>query len=300
VSEAVAHALEWSKAHFGRTVLLHVRPPADRKHDEGGWCNVCGRETRFAFNSWVIPDDLRTAWGHEAVSLAYTRRESMLCRWCCSSLRVRRIATVLLSLYGAGLRSVAELVRSDGFRELAVAEINTIGSVGSLHTYLAQLPRLSFSEYHGPDRLGEPVAGTRNEDISRLTYDDAEFDLVLSSDTLEHVPDFQAALRETRRVLRPGGRHVFTVPIVTSRETTDPRAHLDETGALAYDLPPLYHGRGAGLYRYIPVGADLLAFTEFGRDLPEHLREAGFEPELYDDPGDETGASLVFAGRAPD
>jgi len=43
------------------------------------------------------------------------------------------------------------------------------------------------------------IGGARNEDICRLTYADASFDLVLSSDTLEHVPDFRAALRETRR-----------------------------------------------------------------------------------------------------
>ena len=39
------------------------------------------------------------------------------------------------------------------------------------------------------------------------------FDLVLTSETLEHVPDPRLALRETLRVLRPGGRHVFTVPL---------------------------------------------------------------------------------------
>lgn len=294
--------VESLKARFGRPVLLNVRPPGDRRHDERGYCSVCGRDSIFVFNSWVIPDDQRAALGSRAVSLAYTRRESLFCRSCCSSLRVRGIATVLLALYGSGVQSFAGLVRQERFRRLEVAEINAIGSVGSLHSFLVQLPRLAFSEYRGADRLGEVIDGARNEDICRLTYPTESFDLVLSSDTLEHVPDFRAALRETRRVLRPGGRHVFTVPIVASRPMTEARARIDDDGQVVHLLPPLYHGRGSGLYRYVPVGSDLLAFTEFGRDLTDHIRGAGFEPEVLhggDDP-EETGAALVFSGRVPE
>ena len=40
------------------------------------------------------------------------------------------------------------------------------------------------------------------------------FDLVLTSETLEHVPDLAAASREIRRVLVPGGRHIFTIPLL--------------------------------------------------------------------------------------
>lgn len=290
------------KARFGRPILLNVRPPRDRHHDERGHCSACGAESVFVLNSWVIPDDLRAAWGDPAVSLAYTRRESLFCRLCCSSLRVRGIANVLLSLYGSGARSVAELVRQERFRRLELAEMNTIGSVGALHQFLSQLPRLAFSEYRGADRLGEIINGARNEDICHLTYADESFDLVLSSDTLEHVPDFRAALRETRRVLRPGGRHVFTVPIVASRMTSIARAEIDGDGKVVHCLPPLYHGRGAGLYRYVPVGEDLLTFTEFGRDLEDHMRQAGLEPEVMRGADDqsETGAGWVFSGRVPE
>jgi len=287
------------KARLGRAVLLNVRPLGDRRHDQRGYCSVCGTATEFVFNSWVIPDDLRAAWGDPAVSLAYTHRESMFCRFCCSSLRVRGFADVLLSLYGAGANCVAELVREEQFQRLDVAEINTIGWTGSLHSFLEMLPRLAFSQYRGADKLGEVIDGTRNEDICRLTYSDESFDLVLSSETLEHVPDFRIALRETRRVLRPGGRHVFTVPIVASREVTNSRSEMNDDGEIVHSLPPLYHGRGAKLYRYMPVGEDLLTFTEFGRDLADYMREAGFEPEVRrgTDDRDETGAGWVFSGR---
>lgn len=288
------------KARFGRPVLLHVRPPRDRRHDQRGHCSVCGADSVFVFNSWVISNDQHATFDDRAVSLAYTRRESLFCRACCSSFRVRGIADVLLSLYSSGAKSVDELIREERFRRLDVAEINTIGSTGSLHSFLARLPRLAFSDYRGPDRLGEVIDGVRNEDICRLTYEDESFDLVLSSETLEHVPDFMSALQETRRVLRPGGHHVFTVPIISTRETTSTRAAIDSDGKVVHVLPPLYHGRGSGLYRYVPVADDMLAFTEFGQDLVEHMREAGFDPQVLSaDDRDQTGASLVFSGRVP-
>jgi SAM-dependent methyltransferase len=294
--------VDWLKTRFGRTVLLHVRPRGDRLRDEPGFCSACGAVSVFAFNSWVIPEDLQASWNDRSVSFAYLKRESLFCRYCCSSLRVRRIASVLVSLYGESAKSMAELVLEDQFRRLDIAEINTIGSLGSLHVFLSRLPHLAFSEYRGSERLGELVRGVRNEDICRLTYPEAAFDLVLSSDTLEHVPDFEVALKETRRVLRPGGRHVFTVPIVGTRSATEVRARLDSDGHLLHVLPPLYHGRGAGLFRYLPVGDDLLTFTEFGRDLTDHMQKAGFEPEVFASgaENDESGATLVFAGRAPE
>jgi SAM-dependent methyltransferase len=213
---------------------------------------------------------------------------------------VRRIAEVLVDLYGPPeCGSFVELIDDPSFRLLDIAEVNTIGSLGSLHAQLKRLPRLMFSDYRGPERLGELIDGVRNEDMCRFTYPDAAFDVILSSDVLEHVPDFRTALAETRRVLRPGGRHVFTVPVVWTRPVTETRARIGDDGEIQHLMPAIYHGRGSGAYRFIPVGADLLAFTEFGRDIVEYVRDAGFEPEVYAVPGDDTGALTIFAGRVP-
>jgi len=50
-------------------------------------------------------------------------------------------------------------------------------------------------------------------DLVNLPYRDASFDLVVASEVLEHVPSIHAALAEIKRVLRPGGKAVITVPI---------------------------------------------------------------------------------------
>lgn len=49
-------------------------------------------------------------------------------------------------------------------------------------------------------------------DAYRLPFADAAFDVVICSEVLEHLHEYDRALAEIRRVLKPGGRFVPTVP----------------------------------------------------------------------------------------
>ncbi len=232
----------------GLWLLLHLRPPGDRRGDERGRCFVCGAKTRFVRNRWILSRELRRSW-----PASFVTRESMLCAECGSSRRVRLLADALLQLYGEGAVSVAELVAEARFRSLRVAEIN---AAGRMHPFLAAHPGLTYVEY--PE-----------EDVQALSWPDSSYDLVLTSETLEHVPDLHGALQEIRRVLRPGGRHVFTVPVDRRLAETRSRA----------GLPPQHHGRGGGPFALVTRRADMLAHWDIGTDVPRLLREAGFEPE---------------------
>lgn len=234
----------------GLWLLLHLRPPSDHKGDHHGRCSVCGTDTRFVRNSWVLPRELA-----RVAPTGFADRESQFCASCGSSLRVRIIADVLLEHYADKARSIASLVEEERFRLLDIAELN---SIGRMHPLLAPLPRLTYAEY--PE-----------QDIQALTYADASFDLLLTSETLEHIPDLRQALVETRRVLRPGGRHVFTVPL-------DPR--LERTRSRE-GMAPTYHGRGGGPFALVTRRSDMLVYTDFGLDVPDLLREAGFEAEVH-------------------
>src|SRR5439155_9671254 len=56
------------------------------------------------------------------------------------------------------------------------------------------------------------VAGLYQGDVSAMPFAGASFDKVILSEVLEHLDDDAAALREVRRVLRPGGVLAISVP----------------------------------------------------------------------------------------
>lgn len=71
-----------------------------------------------------------------------------------------------------------------------------------------------------------------------LPYPDASFATVFSNSVLEHVEDLEPVLQEVARVLKPGGRLIFTVPSDAFRRMLDGYARRveagDRNGAEAY------------------------------------------------------------------
>ncbi len=211
-------------------------------------------------------------------------REGSRCAWCGSSLRSAQLAAAIVTtvntMTGAAATRLSDLFRDSRTRSLAIAEIN---SAGNLHRYLARCPGLRHSEF------GSTTAAVPSEDLMRLSYTDATFGLVVTSDTLEHVPDIDQALRETFRVLTPGGSHVFSVPVIWDRATRR-RARL-RGDVLEHLLPPSYHGApGQGK-------SDFLVFHEFGADLPERCASVGYEVRLLRHPTNP--AVVTFMARRP-
>ena len=88
-----------------------------------------------------------------------------------------------------------------------------------------------------------------------LPFEDAEFDLVLCAETIEHAVDVGLLLSECRRVLRPEGRLAVTTP-----------AHGRRTG-----LEVLLRGFES---RFEPLSPHLRFFTR--RSLSRALGDAGF------------------------
>jgi SAM-dependent methyltransferase len=95
-----------------------------------------------------------------------------------------------------------------------------------------------------------------------IPFGHGEFDLVWCSEVLEHIPDVGFALGEIRRVLKPGGRLLLTVP---------------------------YHGRLQAAWialtrfeeHFDPLGQHVRFFTR--RSLAEALAASGFGPSVRRD-----------------
>jgi SAM-dependent methyltransferase len=58
----------------------------------------------------------------------------------------------------------------------------------------------------------DKLIGVLRADARRLPFPDATFDVVITSEVLEHIQDDVAAISEMVRVLKPGGRFAATVP----------------------------------------------------------------------------------------
>jgi SAM-dependent methyltransferase len=84
--------------------------------------------------------------------------------------------------------------------------------------------------------------GFRCEDLESLRFGNECFDLVITQDVMEHVLNPTRAFSEIARTLKPGGAHIFTVPLVNKGRPSECRAKRDEDGTVVYLCTPEYHG----------------------------------------------------------
>lgn len=104
-------------------------------------------------------------------------------------------------------------------RDLRVLDIGT-----STGTNLRMLKELGYRQVTGLDASPEAARHCEQKglgrvelgDVCAMPFADHSFDIVLATDIIEHVDDDLLALREIRRVLRPGGRALITVPAFAS------------------------------------------------------------------------------------
>lgn len=152
---------------------------------------------------------------------------------------------------------------------------------------------LAVSELLDGVAPGDSRDGVQCQDVQHLTFADAGFDLCTSTEVFEHVEDDAAGFREVFRVLRPGGHFVFTVPLFDAAQTVERMGWQD--GERVALLPREYH---ADRYR----GAVILVQRDYGRDIVDRLRAAGFEQAQILPPPTGLfghGRPVVLARRAP-
>lgn len=190
-----------------------------------------------------------------------------MCLFCRSVPRHRLVATVLAEKLGTG-RPLRELAAKGSTQDLFVA-----ANTGPLVRGLGRdLTRVSRSEFQADVPRGGHLPqgdGATCQDLQELTYADNSFDIVVTEDVFEHVRNPDAAFAEIARVLRPGGCHIFTVPIELDRRTL---TRVDTTGSEDVLLmEPEWHGDGAGR---------VLSYRTYGYDLFESLQRFGFDTRL--------------------
>lgn len=210
------------------------------------WCRIdaagcihCGG--REFIQSAVINNELAATWdlsGRERAQ--FDRREGHFCRKCGMSRRVRMLTWTVRNV----------------FPHLSAKDVLHFNQINQFHPVLSGVERLVETVYRPEMRAGERINELINQDMTCLSFADCSFDLAIHSDTLEHILDYEHALSEVRRVLKPGGCQIYTVPLL-HRRTTRQRIAVDASGRRQDLLPPSGHG----LEGEYPVA------WEFGRDF---------------------------------
>jgi SAM-dependent methyltransferase len=143
------------------------------------------------------------------------------------------------------------------------------------------------STFRAREPLGKVLGnGRSNQNLERLTFPDAYFDLVVTSDVMEHVRLPERAHSEIRRVLGSGGVYLFTVPHFRDPFETMVRVTVvdpDDPSRDAFLMEPEYHG---------DVNCEdnaALSYRVFGRDIDGTLERLGFRVEYSKDDVADTG-----------
>jgi SAM-dependent methyltransferase len=158
-------------------------------------------------------------------------------------MRVRVLALAILSVFAEG-GTFADFIHSSAGQQLKILEIN---KAGNLHEFLKEHPGHMLVEYPEYDMMS-------------LRLPDQHFDLVIHSDTLEHVSDPLKALKECFRILKRKGKLFYTIPVIIDRPTRT-----------RHGLPRSYHGSSDC------IADDYRVYTEFGNDAWKLVFEAGFK-----------------------
>jgi SAM-dependent methyltransferase len=204
-------------------------------------CFICGHE-EYYFTE-VLWSELIQTWQLSENEINYiNRQQGLCCKKCGSNLRTIALAKGILDSYGyQGL--FTQFVVSPQASDLRVLEINEAGRLTPLLNKMTYHRLVHYPEF----------------DMTRLDLDSNSYDLVVHSDTLEHVEDPLTGLSECKRVLSEDGRCIFTIPIITGRLTRS-RA----------GLPNSYHGTSE------KSGNAMIVHTEFGADFWQIVLQAGF------------------------
>lgn len=212
-------------------------------------CPVCGRLAKLTIASGSL-------------------RENCICNNCHSINRQRQIAYVITKRMG--LRSINDLAKLDDF-----VVYNTESS-GALHSRLLQLNNYLFSEFFGSNhKSGDMVNSIMHQDLMALSFKDESVDLVISSDVFEHVSDPYKAHEEIYRVLKLGGKHVFTVPFYLMDYLDENRAQMDLGGEVTHLKEPMYHEDP------VREKEGALVFNIFALEMIVKLAKIGFRTNMY-------------------
>ena len=252
-------------------------------------CNICGHTGSLRYE---LPD-LATHRHHHIEP----PRETLRCRGCSAKMRDRVVAAGLLDTMAERHGTTASTIEELAGQLPAEVRILDTDAHSRIARRLQQHPGVLRSLYLPGRANGEQLDDERmlNVDLESMPFPDGCFDVIVTSEVMEHVRFADRAHREIARCLAPEGTYLFTVPYDPALERTwllvDPET--DE------DLVAEPHIHGDPMIR----SAGIRSYRVFGRDIVDDLAVAGLHARFA--PVDRPGigvydGDLFVARRATD
>lgn len=214
--------------------IWHYRNKINPFFANKGFCPVCEKSVTFSsHDNWF--------------------RDHYVCGSCGSIPRERALMRTIEQFYPDWKRLVIHETSPGGRGASVKLSKQCAGYIAS--QYFSDTPGGSFKN------------GVRCENLEALSFADNSIDLHISQDVVEHIFNPELAFKEIARTLKPGGAHIFTVPIVNKNKPSFRRARIDIDGRITYYEEAQYHGN--------PVDAkgSLVTF-DWGFDICQKIHEA--------------------------
>jgi SAM-dependent methyltransferase len=212
-------------------------------------------------------------------------RETLQCKQCGATMRHRTLAAALLRVLSkrAKLKIAAiQDIDASSLQGLKILDTDAFSPISKRLKHLSGYTVSSFLPDLAFDTEIEP--GYFNLNLENMGFPPSSFDIVLTSDVMEHVRGFNKAHCEIARVLKTGGCYIFTVPYDPT--IAEHKVLVDTSGTEdVYLVPPQYHGD--------PLSGGILAYRVFGTQIFADLQDCGLRAEFVDidDP-----AALIIEG----
>lgn len=217
---------------------------------QNGICPCCEKEvTFFSNNPWL--------------------RDHFICSHCRSFPRQRALMSAIAKYY-------------PDWRNRLIYESSTSFKRGVSPRLKEECSYYTTSQFYPNLKLGEIVDDHSNQSLESLTYDDNTFDLVITQDVMEHVNDPEKAFKEIARILKPIGRHIFTVPMINRFKKSERWAYINKKGEPEFIDNPDFHGPWPVTMHW---GYDIVEFIENSSGLQTSIeyiydQEKGITAEL--------------------
>lgn len=227
-----------------RSLIRHMKK-SENILESKGYCSTCNRETSFlAKETWL--------------------RDHFLCENCRSIPRERALMQIIEQYY-------------PDWRNLIIHESSPCNRGASVRlkkeckTYIP-------TQFFPNQEIGSVHNGTRCENLEAMTFEDNSIDLHISQDVMEHIFHPAKAFQEIARTIKPGGAHIFTVPLVNKMKPSRLRATVAADGTIEHIETPMYHGNPIN-----PQGS--LVTMDWGYDIVKYIFDATglFTHTLYID-----------------